>query len=111
MSIWRHFNGHLLVKWVENLAQKSVGLMQNRSKEIEDLTSNINTYFQQIKSIDVGDNRKSHVWFQILTAVLDIMNYSAEQAILSAVQFWTMDRRKELISKEHEHTFEGILTE
>jgi hypothetical protein len=94
---------------IRELGAKNSRLSANRTKEIKDLATSTNQSFPQIKSRELTDRQKSDIWFQILTAVNDVTNYSTEQVIMSALQFWTMDRRKELISKEHENTFKWVL--
>jgi hypothetical protein len=93
------------------LGAKNSRLNANRTKEIEDLTAHVNAYFQGIKMVDLEDRHKTDLWSYIFTAVQAAVDYSAEQLLLSVLQFWTMDRRKELIPKEHENTFEWILSE
>jgi NACHT domain len=93
------------------LGAKNSRLNANRTKVIEDLTAHTNAYFQGIKMDDLDGHHKTDLWSYILTAVEAMVDYSAEQLLLSVLQFWTMDRRKELIPKEHENTFEWILSE
>lgn len=96
---------------IRELGAKNSRLNLARTKEIEDLTTSINTWFQGIKMDDPDNRHKTDLWSYILTAVKSVIDYSAEQLILGVLQFWTMDRRKELIPKEHENTFEWILSE
>lgn len=60
---------------------------------------------------DPDNHHKTDLWSHILTAVRSAIDYSAEHLILGSIQFWTIDRRKELIPKEHVNTFEWILSE
>jgi hypothetical protein len=94
---------------LRELTAKNSRLDANRSIEIKDLTSEINTSFEQIKSRELENSKQLDLWSKILLAAEKLMDFSAEQVILSALHFWTMSRREDSISKEHENTFGWIL--
>jgi hypothetical protein len=94
---------------IRELGARNSRLNANRTTEIGALKVNTYTYLQQIMSKDFEDGQKSGLWCETFAAVQRVVDYSTEQVILSTLQFWTMDRRKDLISKQHENTFEWIL--
>jgi hypothetical protein len=96
---------------IRELGARDSRLNANRTEAIQLLSSEMDTAFQLIRSMRSITNQVSKIWTQILLAAQIGLDYSNEQTILSALQFWTMDRRKELIPKEHESTFQWVLAE
>lgn len=90
---------------------KNSRLGANRTTDIRNLASDIDAAFQGITCKESDNVSKLHDWLRVRTAALKAVDFSTEQTILTALQFWTMDRRKDLITKEHENTFEWILAE
>jgi hypothetical protein len=96
---------------VRELAGKNSRFKASRTKDITDLTSEIDVSFLKINSIETDDDKKPEIWSQILSSVQKAMEYSAEQVILGDMQFWSMNRREDSISKEHENTFDWIFSQ
>ena len=93
---------------IREVAATNSRLGANRSKDIEELASEISTSFLALRDPELVDNETSAIWSRLLRCVQKANDYSTEQRILRALHFWTMSRRQELISKEHENTFEWI---
>lgn len=98
-------------RMIRELGAKNSRLDANRTTEIEVLAKSSDASFESIKSKDFEESEKSGHWAQIVSGLQKVMDYTAEQVVLGALQFWTLDRRKEFISKEHKNTFEWILEE
>ncbi|KAH8651318.1 hypothetical protein BX600DRAFT_473389 [Xylariales sp. PMI_506] len=94
---------------IHELGAKNSRLGINRNREIEELACSIDASFREINAKEVDDDKKLDTWLQVRTAAHRALDYVTEQSILSGLQFWTMDRRKDLISQEHENTFGWIL--
>ncbi|KAK2616207.1 hypothetical protein QQS21_000839 [Conoideocrella luteorostrata] len=94
---------------VRELGAKCSRLGANRAAEIERLASAIDAHFKEENFKESDDERNLETWLKVRSCVETAAGISAEQNILASLQFWTMDRRKGLISKEHDNTFEWVL--
>jgi AAA ATPase domain len=104
--LWLSLN-HL----VRELAGKNSRFDANRTKDIVDLGSDIDIAFRKINTEELDEDEKLSYWAGMPESVQTAMEYTAEQVILGDMQFWTMNRREDSISKEHEHTFEWIFSQ
>ncbi|KAH8895388.1 hypothetical protein GQ53DRAFT_855821 [Thozetella sp. PMI_491] len=117
-SIREDLNEHIarhqwssLSQTIREVRAKNSRLGANRTTEIDELASSLDASFREIESKGVKDERKLASWHNVRIAAQKTADYEAEQIILSTLQFWTMDRRKESIAKEHENTFEWVLAQ
>ena len=95
---------------LKELGAKNIRLDADRGDKIRELSNTVDGAFKAIiRATELGDDEIFGLWTQIREIVGPIEDLSSEQGILSALHFWTMDRRKELIPKEHENTFSWIL--
>lgn len=94
---------------IRELGAKNSRLGANRTVEIQQLAAEVDTSFQAITSKQFDDVTLLRSWQQVHAATQRVTDLSVEQTVLTMLQFWTMDRRKELIGKEHDDTFEWVL--
>ncbi|KAF2663535.1 hypothetical protein BT63DRAFT_379891, partial [Microthyrium microscopicum] len=116
-SIKEDLNQHLApLQWsattqtIRELAAKNGRLGAGREVAINALSSCLSNSFQRLKTGKVNYEQSLAIWNEIHAAMQLAEHYLKEQAVLTELQFWTMNRRQELISKEHENTFEWVLS-
>ncbi|KAF2418029.1 hypothetical protein EJ08DRAFT_654397 [Tothia fuscella] len=96
---------------VLEIGAKNNRLKANRTEDISHLAADLNMLFQESTSPALTDTQNSRAWAHIALNIKKILDYAAEQVLLGSLQFWTMNTRQEQISKEHENTFEWILSD
>jgi hypothetical protein len=96
---------------IRDLAAKNSRLGANRTKDIDILQGHVDSVFRNVKSNEIEPSLKQEWWIRVVNLLEIYEDLSAEQDMLSDLQFWTMTQRQKLISKEHQHTFEWIFEE
>lgn len=116
----------------KEITAKNIRLGIEKELEIVEVTRSVDAVFKGIIALsctaevmrhDLDGTRRNEnitknsndemlgLWSQAAGIVQYLRQVLAKQRIFSALHFWTMDRRKNLIPREHENTFAWILKE
>lgn len=110
-------NGLARLQWVSiaesirELGGKNTRLAANRVADINNLSDRVDEQFRAIISSTSSGDSKTTAWQTVIDLMPRAVDFTLEQTILTTLQFWTMDQRKELIEKEYEDTFGWVLSD
>lgn len=117
-SIGNTLNNSLArIEWVSiaesirELGGKNARLGANRVADINNLSDRVDQQFRVIVTTSSSSDSKTTAWQAVIDLLPRVVDFTLEQTILTTLQFWTMDQRKELIEKEYEDTFGWILAD
>lgn len=96
---------------IRELGGKNIRLGANRAANISNLSDEVDAQFRVILSSSSLSDSKTTAWQIVINLMPRMVDFTLEQTILTTLQFWTMDQRKELIEKEHEDTFGWVLSD